>query len=292
VDRLRDDIAKVRALTTQPVGVNIFVPGEDDADETAVARYALTLQPDVQRLGIALGEPRFEDDHYAQKVALVRELRPAVVSFTFGCPSALDVANIKDAGVEVWVTVTNPDEADIAAAAGADALVVQGSEAGGHRSYFTDDDAPDLVLLGLLAAVRECAGLPLIAAGGVSDRAGVLAALAAGATGVQVGTALMLTPEAGTAPVHRAAFASDNGTRLTRVFTGRTARGIVNRFMDDHDADAVRAYPQIHHLTQPLRAAAKVQGESSVLHLWAGQGYQQARPEPAGQVVADLAGMP
>ena len=291
-ERVRDDIHKLRAITDAPFGLNIFMGGPNTADAAAIESYAATLAGEAQRLGVELGQPRFDDDHYADKLALALAERPAVVSFTFGCPSEQQIAELKTAGIEVSVTVTSPEEAQIAAAAGADSLVLQGTEAGGHRGYFNDDGSnPEASTAALIASISAQTKLPLIAAGGIMDRGGVEAALAAGAQAVQVGTALMLAPEAGTAAVHRAAFTDTRGTRLTRAFTGRTARGIVNRFMDEHEADAVRGYPQIHHVTSPIRGAAKAQGDASALHLWAGTGYGDARELPAGEIIAALAGL-
>jgi len=193
------------------------------------------------------------NDEWEGKLELVARERPAVVSFTFGCPDAEIVSWLRGCNIGVWCTVTTPDEAQTAAAAGVDALVVQGGGAGGHQSWFDDGDATPIGLLSLLQLVRRVTDLPLIAAG-IARGAGVAAALAAGASAAQVGSALMLTPEAGTSEAHRAAFAADAPTALTRAFTGRRARGIANRFMHDHDAAAPKGYPQVHYLTAPIRA--------------------------------------
>jgi nitronate monooxygenase len=188
-------------------------------------------------------------------------------------------------GIAVWCTVTQPWEATVAAAAGVDALVVQGAEAGGHQASFDDTDTAPVELLPLLGLVRNVTDLPLVAAGGIADGRGVAAAIAAGASAAQVGTALMLTPEAGTSAPQRAAFKSDSPTSLTRAFTGRRARGIVNRFMREHDAAAPKAYPQIHYATAPLRAAARAAGNADGINLWAGQSYRLAEAEPAADLV-------
>jgi nitronate monooxygenase len=168
--------------------------------------------------------------------------------------------------------------------------VAQGTEAGGHRAYFRDDGEQEeyglLTLLRLLDAVTD---LPLVATGGLVDGPGIAAVLVAGAAAAQLGSALMLTPEAGTSAPHRARLAEPGPTRLTRAFSGRSARGIVNRFMDEHDADAPRAYPHVHHLTSPLRAAARAHGDSDAINLWAGQGHAAARERPAGEIVRALA---
>lgn len=283
------EVAAVRAATARPFGLNLFVPSGAPADDAVVASYAETLRAEAERHGVALGAPAFDDDGWTEKLALVHELRPDVVSFTFGCPDAELVAALHADGIAVWVTATTPDEARTAAAAGVDGLVVQGSEAGGHRGTF-DDAAPAAIgLLALLQLVARSVDLPLVAAGGVMNGAGVAAALAAGARAVQLGSAFMLTPEAGTSPPHRAALAAPGATTLTRAFSGRTARGIVNRFVETHDADAPRAYPEVHHVTAPLRAAARERGDAESLHLWAGQAHELAREIPAGDLVRRLA---
>jgi len=213
----------------------------------------------------------------------------AAVSFTFGCPAPEVVAGLRAVGTGVWVTVTDPDEARIGRDAGADALVLQGVEAGGHRGTFVD--RPGSEGLGLLALLRLVAaadlGLPLVAAGGIGDGAAVAAVLAAGAAAAQLGTAFLLAPEAGTHPEHRRAIAGDAPTALTRAFTGRLARGIVNGFMTAHP-DAPVGYPEIHHATAPLRAAARERGDADGFNLWAGEAHALARELPAAEIVRTL----
>lgn len=256
------------------------------ADPAAVDRYAATLRSDAERYGAELGAPRHDDDDLDAKLELVCEERVPVVSFTFGCPDARVVDRLQAAGSDVWVTVTNPDEAAQAHDAGADALVVQGFEAGGHRSYFQDAvDAYDLGLLAALRLVTARVDIPLIASGGIADGAGVAAVLCAGAVAAQIGSAFMLAPEAGTSEPHRAALAGEGSTRL---FSGRRARGIVNRFMLEHDAAAPIAYPDVHYLTAPVRAAARKAGDPEAVNLWAGQGHALAVAEPAAEIVRRL----
>lgn len=280
------EIAEVRATTQRPFGVNIFFPTRLEADEEAISAYAETLVAETERYGVALGEPCWSDDGWGAKLELVARERPAVVSFAFGCPEAQVVAWLQECKIEVWCTVTTPAEAQTAVAAGVDALVVQGAEAGGHQSSFDDTDASPIGLLPLLQLVRRVTDLPLVAAGGIASGTGVAAALAAGATAAQVGSGLMLTPEAGTSEAHRAAFAADARTALTRAFTGRRARGIANRFMHDHDAHAPKGYPHVHYLTAPLRAAARASGDAGGINLWAGQAYQLSQLAPAAELIA------
>jgi nitronate monooxygenase len=284
------DIAQLRAAGDAPFGVNIFCASGAQAPADVVAAYARSLAADAQRHGVALGEPRFDDDAYDAKLALVMQERVPVVSFTFGCPAPETFFALHERDIAVWVTVTSPEEASLARQAGADALVAQGTEAGGHRGYFSDD-APheDYGLLVLLRLLDAPGAPPLVATGGLMDGPGIAAALVAGASAVQLGSAFMLASEAGTSEPHRARLAVPGATRLTRAFSGRTARGIVNRFMDEHDADAPRAYPQVHHLTSPVRAAARAAGDVDAVNLWAGQGHALATARPAGEIVRTLA---
>jgi nitronate monooxygenase len=285
-DAVDSEIEQLRSLTGAPFGVNIFLLAESEVDDDAVADYARALESEARHRGVPVGEPRFDDDALAAKLELVCEQRVPVVSFTFGCPDSELVARLHEHGTAVWVTVTEVAEGLQAAAAGADALAVQGVEAGGHRGSFEDLDGHGelslLVALRLLA--RECR-LPLIGSGGIADGAGVAAALAAGARAVQIGTAFMRCPEAGTSDAHRDALARPGATALTRAFTGRRARGIVNAFMREHDHHAPAAYPHIHHLTTPLRAAARSDGDADGFHLWAGEAHELARERPAAELV-------
>jgi nitronate monooxygenase len=284
-DELAARLRRTRELTSQAFGVNLFVLREHPVDDAAVAAYARRLADE----GHEVGQPRFDDDAFAEKLELAREAE--VVSFTFGCPDAGVVASVHETGADVWVTATTVDEATAAVAAGADAVVLQGMEAGGHRGSWDDADDADVPLLELVAAVRREVAAPLVASGGIGTRDDVEAALAAGAAAVQVGTAFLLCPEAGTSEPHRRALAGGGETAITRAFTGRRARGLVNRFMREH-ADAPRAYPHVHHLTAPLRARARAAGDAELINLWAGTRVAEARAEPAADVVARLSPLP
>jgi nitronate monooxygenase len=290
-DAVRADIAAVREHTPRPFGVGMFVPSAPTDDATAVARYAERLVADADRAGVALGEPRHDDDAWEPKLAALVDERPAVVSFAFGCPPAEVVAGLHDADIAAWVTVTTADEAAEGAAAGADALVVQGVEAGGHRGSFDDAAPGDVGLLALLQLVRARTDLPLVATGGLMTGASVAAVLAAGAAAAQLGTAFLRAREAATSPVHRRALGDPaTGTALTRAFTGRTARGLANRFLREHAGQAPSAYPEVHHLTAPLRTAGRERGDAELPHLWAGQAYVLAEDDvDAGELVRSLA---
>jgi nitronate monooxygenase len=285
-DQLGDDISRLRARAGRAFGVNIFVPAREPADPEAVRRYAEELAPEAERHGVPLGEPRFDDDDWAAKLDVVCETRVPVVSFTFGCPADETVSRLHERGIAVWVTVGNAGEARQAESVGADALVVQGLEAGGHRGGFVDDaEAGGTGLLALLQLVRRAVSLPMIATGGIADGAAVAAVLCAGAAAAQIGTALMLAPEAGTAPAQRALLTRELPTALTRAFSGRLARGIVNRFQSEHTETAPSAYPEIHHVTSPLRADARRRGDADMFNLWAGQAHELARELPAAEII-------
>jgi nitronate monooxygenase len=287
---LRRAIAATRTLTGAPFGVNLFVPSAP-GDQAEVADYAAELQPEAERLGVALGDPHWEDDAYEAKLDVVESTKVDLVSFTFGCPTFEIVDRLHGANVRVAVTVTSVIEAQIAADRGADLLAVQGTEAGGHQGRFSDLAANQRPLLSLLVEIREATDTPMIGAGGVMTGRDAAAAFRAGAIAVQVGTALLCAPEAGTSALYRRALLARRypGTILTRAYSGRYARGLANRFALEHDGHAPQAYPEVHHLTRPLRSAATQAGDDSVPNLWAGTGWRQVSTQPAATTVRRMA---
>ena len=280
------EVAAVRAATAEPFGVNVFVPGTPYPDAGRLARYLASLGP-------GLGDAGWDDDGFDGKIEVLLADPPAVTSFTFGCPAAGVIRALQDAGSAVVVTVTTRTEAAMAAAAGADALCVQGYEAGAHRGTFVNDDAPgrDHGLLSLIGEVAAVTGLPQIAAGGIMGPRQVRAVLAAGAVAAQCGTAFLRSPESGAHPLYKAALADPRytATTVTRAFSGRPARGLVNEFIIDH-VDAPPAYPEINNATRSLRAAAAASGDTERMSLWAGQGYRLAAERPAGEIIDLLCG--
>jgi nitronate monooxygenase len=288
---LAGQMATAQDLTAAPFGVNLFVPGPA-SPRPPVGAYSERIVAVAAEAGVELGQPRYDDDDWAAKLALLTAGPPPVVSFTFGCPDPAVIRTLRAAGSEVWVTVTTPAEAEQAAAAGADALVAQGAEAGGHRASFTDDPAADasggIGLLSLLQLVRARTSLPVVAAGGITTGAAVAAVLACGARAAQLGTAFLRSPEAGTSQVHKDAVAAPGETAMTRAFTGRLARGVRNRFLDDHSQAAPAAYPDVHYLTAPLRAAGRSTGNRDLVNLWAGEAHELAGALPAAELVAQL----
>ena len=285
---LAQRIAQTRQLTSARFGVNLFAPGKP----TPVEQIAPYLD-ELAATGAEVGEPRFDDDDWSAKLDLLVADPVAVVSFTFCCPSPTEIERLHAVGSEVWVTVTSTIEAQVAVTARADVLIAQGAEAGGHRATFLSRPGDDFTdPIGLIALMQLLRGtvfpVPLVASGGITTGAGLAAALAAGAAAAQLGSVFMRCPEAGTSAVVRDALTRGRPTALTRAFTGRWARGIRNRFLDEHTATAPAAYPEIHYATSPLRQAARESGDGEAVNLWAGQSYQLAKDRPAAEVVQRL----
>lgn len=298
--------ADVRAarISGARFGMNVFVPDPAQLPPAAAAlaaleRYRLELGADARRYGVELPPLRLDDDDQWQgKIDSLLADPVEVVSFTFGLPGADVVRSLRRAGSTVLATVTTVDEARRAAEQGVDALVVQHGSAGAHSAAFpgagvTGAAVPDAKAPGttaqLTAAVRSAVALPLAAAGGIMDATDVQEVLAAGAQAAQLGTALLRTEESGTRQLHKDALASPHFTRtaVTRAFTGRRARALVNEFVRDHP-DAPESYPAVHHLTAPLRAAAAAAGDAERLNLWAGTGWQRGRAGSVAEVLAEL----
>jgi nitronate monooxygenase len=289
---LGSEIAAVRASTDRAFGVNLFVPGRPTADPAALAAYVRALEEEASRLGAPVGAPQWDDDAYPAKLALLVADPPPIVSFTFGCPDADAVRALREAGALVAVTVTTPEEAALAERAGVDCLCLQGSEAGAHRGSFGNNTGPgrDQPLSALLAEVVGNSDLPLIAAGGITTPLDVADVLAGGATQAQLGTAFLRCTESGASPLHKAALADPRftATTVTRAFSGRPARSLVNGFVRAH-ADAPAAYPEINNATRPLRAAAAEAGDPQGMSLYAGEGFRQAEERAAGEIIERLA---
>ena len=290
-DEVAAEITATKRLTEAPFGVNVFVPYRPPVDEAALERYLAELAKDASSLGLSLGTSGWTDDEWAAKLdVLLRDPVP-VVSFAFGCPSREVVSELQQVGSRVVVTITTPRDVVTATEAGVDALCCQGIEAGAHRGGFTDDERDDgFGLLALLGATRSVTDLPLIAAGGLMDGRDVAAVLAGGAEAAQLGTAFLRSPESAANDTYKAALADGQFelTAITRAFSGRRARGLVNRFMLEHP-DAPAAYPQINSATRPLRGDAARRGDPHGLSLWAGQGYQRAETRAAGEIVEQIA---
>jgi NAD(P)H-dependent flavin oxidoreductase YrpB (nitropropane dioxygenase family) len=275
-------------------GVNLFAPTIAPIDEAAFRRYARELQPEADVYGLDLSEVplREDDDRWADKLDLLLAEPVPVVSVTFGLPRAAEVRALQRAGSRVLVTATTVDEARAGVEAGADGLVVQGSDAGAHSGTHDPHRAvTPIATADLVRTVAAATALPVVAAGGVGGTGDAARLLEAGAGAVAVGTLLLRTDECGVSRTHKdaladAAFAE---TVVTRAFTGRPARGLRNRFVERHEATAPVGYPAVHHLTRDLRRAAADAGDVHRLHLWAGTGYRNARTGSARAVVETLA---
>ncbi|HEX5566313.1 MAG TPA: nitronate monooxygenase [Streptomyces sp.] len=300
-EAMHEEIRRLRTLTGRPFGVNLFMPqppgGPGSPLQAAVGAYRERLAAEFARYGAEPGDTgRGGDDAYGAKLAVLLEDPVPLVSFTFGCPERRVLADLAGAGSLTAVTVTSVAEALAAQEAGADLLCVQGAEAGGHQGTHRDDPAAGpgagTGLLTLLQQVREAVRLPLIAAGGLMRGGQIAAVLAAGAVAAQLGTAFLACPESGAHELHKQALTDPAfaRTELTRAFSGRPARGLVNRFTAEYGPHAPAAYPQVHHLTAPLRRAAAAAGDPHAMALWAGQGHRLARRLPAGELVGALAG--
>ncbi|MCP9959083.1 MULTISPECIES: nitronate monooxygenase [Streptomyces] len=293
-DGMYREVQRTRGLTARPFGVNLFLPQPGQADAAAVGLYGQQLAGETAWYETPLGDPDAgRDDGYDAKLAILLDDPVPVVSFTFGCPARDTLAALARAGTRTVVTVTDPDEARAAEHAGADAVCAQGVEAGGHRGTHRDDpeaEGSGTGLLTLVAQVREAVRLPVLAAGGLMRGAQVAAVLAAGAEAAQLGTAFLACPESGADPLHKRALTDPlfTHTELTRAFSGRPARSLVNRFVREHGPYAPAAYPEVHHLTSGLRRAAARAKDPQGMALWAGQGHRLARELPAGRLVEVL----
>lgn len=278
-------------LASGPVGANLFVPQPSASVPEAIARYSQALTPDAERYGTTLGEPRFDDDAWATKLDVLLDLRPAVASFTFGLPSSEEIQRLRAAGITMVGTITTLAEAQQAAARGVDAVAAQGPAAGGHRGTFDPTAQPsDVPLDALLASLIDSVDVPVIAAGGLMTAEDVARVLRAGAVAAQLGTAFLLADESGSSAVHRAALQDDLfiETAVTKAFSGRYARGLRNRFIDEHEGEAPFGYPEVHYLTSPLRAAAVRAGDPHGVNVWAGAGFGKLRSGSVADIMRTL----
>jgi nitronate monooxygenase len=290
-DDLRAEMTAVRAAGVDAFGVNLFVPGAPTEVPAQLAAYLASLRPLAESLGTEIGAAVWDDDDFSEKLALVVAEPPAVVSFTFGVPDDETVQALRSRGSVVMVTVTTPEEADVALRVRPDALCLQGSEAGAHRGSLANDERADAdrPVRALLASVRRRTLVPLVAAGGVTGPDDIADLLARGAALVQAGTAFLRCPESGWEPAAKDALADDafTATTVTRAFSGRRARALVNAMMREH-RDAPPAYPEINNATRPLRAAAARAGDPAHMSLYAGTGFRAAEAVPAAEVVERL----
>jgi nitronate monooxygenase len=296
-DRMRAELTAIRAATTKPYNVNFFchTPPVPDADRESRWRMALAKYYNefgIDAAGITAGPGRAPFSEEAADV--LEDFRPPVVSFHFGLPSPPLLARVQALGCIILGCATTVDEALWLESRGVDAIIAQGSEAGGHRGMFLSGDITTQPgTLALVPQIARAVRVPVIAAGAIADAAGVRAVLALGAVAAQIGTAYLLCPEATTSPVHRAALASEAArhTALTRLFSGRPARGIVNRLMTDLGpmSELAPAFPLASSALAPLRAKAESQGDGGFSPLWCGQNATGCASIPAAELTHRLA---
>ena len=295
---MRSELTQLRAGTARPFNVNFFCHSEPPPNPEREAAWTKTLLPFFQEFridpaSIPSGPGRLP---FRSTVAdALEEFRPPVVSFHFGLPADDLLARVRSWGSKILSSATTVDEAQWLESRGVDAIIAQGFEAGGHRGMFLTDDLNTQVgTMALVPQILRAVKLPVIAAGGIADAAGVSAALALGAAGVQVGTAYLLCPEANTSALHRAALKSKAArvTTLTNVFTGRPARGIVNRVIRQLGAINVTApaFPLATSAIAPIRSAAEEKGDDGFSPLWAGQNASGCLEISAADLTRALAG--
>ena len=296
-DGLREEIATIAAHTSKPYNVNFFCHAAPIPDADREARWRDMLAPYYRELGIdpqaiqpAPGRAPF--DHAAADV--LAQFKPPVVSFHFGLPPKELLDRVRQWRPTIISSATTVDEARWLEAQGVDAIIAQGVEAGGHRGMFLSDDLTTQAgTFALVPQIVRTVSVPVIAAGGIADAGGVVASLALGAAAVQVGTAYLLCPEATTTPLHRAALASPRSTHtaLTNVFTGRPARGIVNRLIAELGpiSPAAPAFPLAIAAVMPLRSKAESQGSDDFSALWSGQNAGGCKNIPAAELTRELA---
>ena len=286
------DIVAARSATTGPIGANLFVPQPSVADWVQLEYYAEDLEEVAEFYHTEVGHPvHGDDDEWERKLEVVADIRPEVVSFTFGAPPPDVIRRLSALGLLVSITVTSAYEAGVAIAAGADNLVVQGPDAGGHRGTFAPDMEPGFESLSqLLARIRNAHDVPLIAAGGLGTAGQIAEALRKGAVAAQVGTALLLSDEAGTNSAYRVALKNPafDSTLVTRAFSGRYARGLANNFTRLLDHVAPLGYPEVNQMTRPIRAAAIEADDPHGTSLWAGTAYREVRSGSVADIVASL----
>ncbi len=295
--QIREAARAVKARTARPFGVNLFAPLRAPEAPKDLGPALRRLAPYYAELGLAPPEmPALKPDAFPEQFAAALESEASVFSFTFGVLPSDAIAAIKEKGMFLMGTATNVEEAMTLERAGVDAIVAQGSEAGGHRGTFGEPfEAGMIGTIALVPQVADAVTVPVVASGGIMDGRGIAAALALGASAVQMGTAFLTCDEAGIPQAYKDAIltAHENATRLTRAFSGRPARGIANRFMTDMEAsgtaDHILPFPLQNALTRPLRTAAAQQARAEYLSLWAGQGLRLARRQSASDLVARLA---
>ena len=290
-EAIREEISAVRNLTDHPFAVNLFIPEQPDEMPKRVRRVNDLMEPYRAELGIdAPNEVGPYAQAFADQLAVVIEERVPVFSFTFGVPEESQISSLKEAGIPTIGTATTVREALTLEATGVDIVTGQGAEAGGHRGTFLGDFADaEIGTFALVPQLADALQAPVIASGGIADGRGLAAALALGAEAVQMGTAFLACDESGAHPRYKKAVleATEDSTTITRAFSGKPARAIKNRFLDEmeeHEKD-IPPYPVQNAWTKDIRDAAKEQSRPEFMSLWAGQAAGLSRSVPAVEIV-------
>jgi nitronate monooxygenase len=293
-ERIQQDIAAIRKLTTRPFAVNLFSPQAQLPLNDGVAAVSNFLRPYHERLGLRAPElPQKPIEDFNEQLDSVAKAAPPIVSFTFGLLPTKASDRLKAQGTFLMGTATTVEEARQLEKAGVDAVIAQGSEAGAHRGTFAVPAEEALIgIVALVPQVVDAVRVPVIASGGIMDGRGLVAALALGASAVQMGTAFLACKEAGTNAAYREALLRrrKDATTLTRAFSGRMARGLSNEFIEKWNASGLEhlPYPWQNAFTQPMRRAAAAAKQAGFLSLWAGQGLGMMRETTAAQLINEL----
>lgn len=284
----RDMIREVKGLTDKPFAVNLFIPERIKIDQEQLRQAYLALQPIGKKLGMPFWKAPLSETGFDKQVDVIIEEGVPICSFTFGIPDQVTIQKLKEAGVLLIGTATTKEEAIAVEEAGVDAVVAQGSEAGGHRGSFIGEEY--VPLHQLLSEVVEAVKIPVIAAGGIANKEQMVAVIRLGAQAVQIGTALLATDESGAHPSYKKAVieATENNTMITKAFSGKSARGIRNSFMDMMANAPIAPYPYQNDLTKKIRSEAARLGKPEFLSLWAGENVQEATSGTVKEIIGNF----
>lgn len=295
---LHQQIKEIKHRTNKPFGVNVFVPSTIESEKATENHARKVLQPyydtyQIDESSIQVTDHNTQKEIYAQQLQVIIEASVPVVSFTFGMPSAKVMESLKNANITIIGTAETVDEALQLEESGMDMIVMQGSEAGGHRGGFKQSASDQSIgLMALLPQAANTLSIPIIGSGGIMDGSGLVAARALGASGVQMGTAFLLTEESSAHPLHKKAITTskEHDTIITTAFSGKPARGIRNAFINKlqkHES-SLPAYPMMNQLTQPIRNAAKNNYHDEAMSLWSGQGTRLGNIQSTAQLLETI----
>ncbi|MGV2621956.1 UNVERIFIED_CONTAM: nitronate monooxygenase [Halobacillus marinus] len=288
-DALKTSVQRIKQLTNRPFAVNLFVPEYPTYSKAEMEEAERWLEPYRRELGVEVSPiPEADMDHFDRQVCILIEENVPIVSFTFGIPHRKTMERLKQEGIQLIGTATNVEEAVLNERSGMDMVVAQGSEAGGHRGTFLGSERGGMIgTISLVPQIFDQVTIPVIAAGGIMDSRGVRAAMALGASGVQMGTAFVTCKESGAHPRHKEAIlgARETETAVTASFSGKPARGIENAFIRRMEGKPHLPYPLQNSLTKPIRSAAAQNGDTRYMSLWSGQSPRLSDNRSAAEVI-------